>query len=159
MTDETTTEEPRTDPETTAATEPDPPVGESSEDKTGREAAKYRRRLRETETERDALKATVEAMQRAEAERLVAGQLAKPSALWASGAVVGDLLNDDGTVDPEKVTAAATTARDTLGLAAARPAGYVAREGTNPPPPRQGADFAGLLRDAAAGSGSRVRHG
>lgn len=39
-------------------------------DGSGREAAKYRRRLRAAEAERDTLKATVEAMQRAEVELL-----------------------------------------------------------------------------------------
>jgi len=92
--------------------------------------ARYRTALRETEAERDTLAAKVEALQRAEAERLAAKVIQKPGALWAAQTALADLLNDDGTVDPRKVTDAATTAQKALGLAATRPAGYVAREGT-----------------------------
>jgi len=69
----------------------------------GREAAKYRRQLRETETERDTLSSRVVAMQKAEVERLVADDLAAPADLWLTGASLPDLLDDDGNVDPGKV--------------------------------------------------------
>ncbi|QRE80391.1 hypothetical protein F1734_09115 [Rhodococcus ruber] len=54
---------------------------EAPEDTSGNaEAAKYRRRLRETEAERDALTSRLEAMQYAEALRLAA-DLAEPGGL------------------------------------------------------------------------------
>jgi hypothetical protein len=69
-----------------------------------REAASYRRRLRETETERDALRAQVDAMQTAEVERLAAaGGLAQPADVWAFGAELASLRSDDGSIDSKTV--------------------------------------------------------
>jgi hypothetical protein len=67
------------------------------------EAAKYRRRLRDTEAERDALRSRVEAMQRNEVQRLVADRLADPADVWRDGATVGDVLDDAGNIDNSKV--------------------------------------------------------
>ena len=102
-------------PESAVETEQDPT---DPADKSGREAAKYRRQLREVEAERDQLRATVESLQRAEAQRLAATELAQPAALWAAGVQLGDLIDPDGQIDPAKVAQAVTTARQTLGLAA-----------------------------------------
>ena len=88
----------------------------SIEEPQSKREARYRAQLRETEAQRDQLAGTVEAMQRAEIERLAAGIIAKPEALWASGTAVADLLGDDGLVDPSKVNAAAHAAREELGL-------------------------------------------
>ena len=94
--------------------------------------AKYRVQLREAEAQRDALAATVEAMQLLRGrERIAGATIQKPSALWAAGCPLADLLNDDGTVDARKVTAAASAAQQSLGLAATRPGGFVPREGTS----------------------------
>jgi len=82
----------------------------------GREAAKYRRRLRAAEAERDTLAATVEAMQRAEVERIATADELKPAALWGSGVELAGLLNDDGTVDAAKVNTAIAATRDALGI-------------------------------------------
>lgn len=73
-------------------------------DKAGAEAAKYRRRLRETEAERDNLLARVEHLQRGEIERLITGKLTDPADIWRDGAQLADLLDDDGDIDPDKVT-------------------------------------------------------
>ena len=81
----------------------------------GREAAKYRRRLRAVEAERDELTQRLEAMQRSEVERQAAAAQLRPAALW-SAATLPDLLNEDGTVDADKVDAAIAAARDVLGL-------------------------------------------
>jgi len=107
------TERPATDQPTDNTTDPgaDPPDTEQpTEDTTDdgdaklrREASRYRRQLRETETERDGLRTRVEAMQRAEVERLAAKDLATPTDLWVLGAVLGDLLDDNGNVDQAKV--------------------------------------------------------
>ncbi|MEY9260420.1 hypothetical protein ABH903_003467 [Brevibacterium epidermidis] len=82
--------------------------------KTGKEAAKYRRQLRETETERDQLAESLTAARKQIVESMTG--LAKPSALWAAGTEVNDLLDDDGLVDPGKVAEAVEHASATLGL-------------------------------------------
>lgn len=98
-----------------------------------RRDVKYRERLRETEAERDTLRATVESMQRREVERLTAEHLVKPGSLWTVGVKLEDLLDDDGAVDAEKVRAAAVTARQQHGLqdpqAARKRQPVVSREG------------------------------
>lgn len=105
---------------------------DDQEDSPGKEAAKYRRKLRAAEKERDTLAETVTAMRRAEVERLASGQVMNPAALWSAGVELGDLLGEDGTPDEAKVRAAVGEAATRLGLA--RPVGsnHVAREGTNP---------------------------
>lgn len=94
-----------------------PETTEAPEQGSKREA-RYRRELRATETERDTLRAQVESLQRAEAERM--SGLEKGAALWATGVTVADLLDDDGQLDPERVAQAAQGAQETLG---ARPTG------------------------------------
>lgn len=98
--------------------EPDTPDEQQPDDDTGltRRDRRYREQLRAAEAERDTLRNTVETMQRAEVERLAASHLKKPAALWTAGVELASLLGDDGTVDPERVLAAAQAARDQLGL-------------------------------------------
>lgn len=93
------------------------PTTEPTTDEGGNaEAAKYRRRLREAEAERDAARGTVESLQRQLAEHLVADRLAQPSDLWDIGrAAVTELLGEDGALDPAKVSDAVDS------LLAARP--------------------------------------
>lgn len=124
-TPEAVADPPPVDPEPLPADDAD-----ESEPRSKREA-KYRVQLRETQAERDQLAARVESLQRGEVERLAAKVIKQPSALWAAQTSLADLLADDGTVDERKVTDAASAAQKTLGLAATRPAGYVAREGTS----------------------------
>ena len=102
---------PQTDAQTTEA--PEPTEHESAPENGNREAAKYRTRLRETEAERDTVRgeldaahATVERLQRALVETAAASDLVDPADLWRHGGVeVSELLADDGTPDPEKVSA------------------------------------------------------
>ena len=107
-------------------------AGESS----NREAARYRTRLRDAEAERDTLRGQVDAMQRAEAERLAADHLTKPDALWKAGVNLSNVLAEDGTVDPAKVQAAAEGAVAELGLETPRShllrSNVVRGEGGNP---------------------------
>jgi hypothetical protein len=76
------------------------------------EAARYRTKLRETEAERDQLAEQLAGMRRTEAERLASTALSKGGDVWLDGADVGDLLDGDGHVDPEKVAAAAASVLD-----------------------------------------------
>ncbi len=81
----------------------DTPESDASPEDEGRagnsEAARYRTRLRETETERDALTARVERLQRADVTRQVGDRLAVPDDLFAFGLKLADLLNEDGEVE------------------------------------------------------------
>jgi hypothetical protein len=84
------------------------PQAEGERDDQGRylsrEAAGYRRRLRETEAERDQLRAEVDRLQRAEVERLAgAAGMATPADLWALGTELAFLRGDDGALDAETV--------------------------------------------------------
>lgn len=137
--------EPETEPE--APEEPQEGAEDAGEGEgSNREAAKYRRRLREAEAERDALAERVETLQRAEVERIAGGASVKPAALWASGASLPELLTEDGTVDPEKVATAVQTARDQLGLAAPRASNYVPREGATTGTRRSPDGMASVIR-------------
>ncbi len=80
-------------------------AGEQSNE--NREAAKYRRRLREAEKARDGLATRLETMQRGEAEKLAGAVLADGADLWRDGVELAGLLDDEGNLDPGKVTAAA----------------------------------------------------
>jgi len=101
----------------------------------GKEAAKYRRRLREVEAERDRLAAQVEAIQRAEIERLsLAEHRVRGEALWAAGYTAGDLVDDDGRPDVSKVAAAANEVAERFGIRQIELNGaYVPAEGKTPP--------------------------
>ena len=73
----------------------------------GREAAKYRRQLRDAEKIRDTLAARVQKYQTAEAERAAAGpgRLLDPTDLWRV-TELADVVGDDGELDPAKVNTA-----------------------------------------------------
>lgn len=78
--------------------EPDP-------SKAGREAAAYRRKLRDAEAERDALAGRLEAAQRRDVERIAADLLGDPKDLWLGGVQVAEVLDDEGQVDRERLDA------------------------------------------------------
>lgn len=100
------------------------------------EAAGYRRRLRDTEAERDGLLARVETMQRNEIDRTIRVEhRIEPRAVWSNGAELADLLDDDGAPDSAKIRAAATEAIAALGLRPP-PRNYAPKEGNIAPLPR-----------------------
>jgi hypothetical protein len=69
------------------------------------EAARYRVRLRETETERDQLRAHVDELQRAEVERLAASAgMAIPKDLWTLGTQLEHCRDESGRIDADTVT-------------------------------------------------------
>lgn len=77
------------------------------------EAARWRRQLRDTEGERDALAGRVESMHRSEVARLAGEHLAQGADLLELGEVpLEQLLNEDGDVDAEAVAAAAEALLD-----------------------------------------------
>ena len=121
MSADDTDAEPATDPV------PDPVDGDVDGDdgtedtgddkgKPGREAARYRTRLRAAEAERDNLTTQLDAVRRAEVERVAQTAGLNARAFWAGGADLAELITADGTVDTEKVKLAAQVAATALGL-------------------------------------------
>lgn len=107
------------------------PDEDTAEPDSNKEAAKYRRKLREAEKQRDELAARVEALQRAQAEGLLAASGVKPQAVFAV-AELADLLGDDGTIDADKLTAAVETAREKFGIAKPTKGNLVPGVGSQP---------------------------
>jgi hypothetical protein len=98
-----------------AATETQRPVATSEPPESGderdeqgrylsREAANYRRRLRETESERDGLRERLENYERDHVER-VAGDagLQVPADVWTFGATLDTLRGENGAIDNDAV--------------------------------------------------------
>lgn len=108
--------DPTTDPQTTEPPEAVPDPDETTAESGNAEAAKYRRKLREAETERDTARQTVDASQRVLVEHLAGIARVRPAALWASGVTLDQLRDDTGNIDPAKVTEAAEAAARNLGL-------------------------------------------
>jgi hypothetical protein len=149
----TSTDESTTSTDTDTETSPTDTAEDESTDKApNREAQRYRLKLREVEAERDALRARVEGIHRAQAEALATSEggtpLHKGADLWLDGASLADVLDDAGEVDPAKVTTvreALLTERPYLrrgrftGSADQGPRGTT---GTPRPEPRMGAIFA-----------------
>lgn len=120
----------------TEATEPAEATAEAEQPDEGTEqetpnseAAKYRRKLREAEAERDTLAQRLEAVQRQQVEALLGG--VKPEALWAV-AELAELLTDEGTIDADKVSAAIDAARERFGIAKPSPGTHVPGIGNRP---------------------------
>ncbi|MGD9619821.1 MAG: hypothetical protein AB7G47_04630 [Mycolicibacterium sp.] len=104
----------------------DPPEGtpdaeDTPDGKASKEAAKYRHQLRATEAERDDLAARLESVQRSQVESEVSRLGVKPEALWAAGVELGDLLTEDGTVDPNAVADKVAGVREKFGIETSRP--------------------------------------
>lgn len=104
---------------------------------TDNEAASYRRRLRDTEAQRDALTDRLATLQRAQADQIIESLGIRPQAVWLAGTTLDGLLGDDGDVDPERVQAAAAEAAESLGITPVRqPEGLSGlHSGTMRPPP------------------------
>lgn len=119
MTDQNQTEATSTDQTPGTIPDAETPDQTRSDDssKVVREAAKYRKRAQEAEAERDRLRDRLTAAHMSIAESMTG--LRKPSALWATGTTVDDLLDDDGDLDPIKVQEAAQAVVDELGIATA----------------------------------------
>jgi hypothetical protein len=85
-----------------------------------REAASYRRRLRETETERDDLRGRPEGYERDHVERIAGDAgLQVPGDVWTFGATLDTLRGEEGSIDPEAVSGlVAEIVKDRPGLKA-----------------------------------------
>jgi hypothetical protein len=111
-------------PDTVEGTDPSPAETDESDDNTGREAAKWRKKLRGAEAERDDLATRLEAVQRQQIEKILVAAHVKPPAVWAV-AELGDLLADDGTIDAAAVEVAITAAREQFGITPISTGNYV----------------------------------
>jgi hypothetical protein len=85
-----------------------PPETGDERDESGRylsrEAASYRRRLRETESERDDLRGRLEGYEREHVERIASDAgLQVPGDVWTFGASLDTLRGEDGTIDSDAV--------------------------------------------------------
>lgn len=111
------------------------------------EAARYRRRLRAAEADREALRGRLELMQRSAAEHVAGDVLADPTDLWLFGqGELGELLDEHGELDPVRVRAAAAAIVATRpGLSRTQPGGAAMGQGRRPAEP-QAASWAQLLR-------------
>jgi pyruvate/2-oxoglutarate dehydrogenase complex dihydrolipoamide acyltransferase (E2) component len=107
-------------PAPAATAEPAP--AEEVEGRRAGQDARRRQQLREAEAQRDALAASVAALQRAETLRIAGEVLAEPGDLFdLTTATVEELLAEDGTVDPAKVAEAARALVAARGDRFARP--------------------------------------
>ena len=100
---------PVTPPEAPADPEPSTPPDEAATDDVAalrREAANFRRRLRETESERDGLRERLDARDRADAERIAAQVMGDGRDLWVAGVELAALRDDDGALSPDLVNQA-----------------------------------------------------
>ncbi|MET8181964.1 hypothetical protein [Streptomyces sp. NPDC005336] len=71
------------------------------------EAAKYRRKLRDAETQLEAANTRIETLLRRDIEQRVSDRLAVPADLFDLGkATVADLLNEDGVIMDDAIAAA-----------------------------------------------------
>lgn len=108
----------QTNSEPVSGTEPD--AGRPDVDSNpNAEAARYRVERNEARAERDRLVGVVESLQRSAVDRLAEEAGIKPSALWASGIEIADLLGDGddaSVIDADKVTHAIDQAVAELGL-------------------------------------------
>ena len=136
-------EQPQPNPDETAGNDPDqspPATAESGaehdsapeSESANAEAARWRVKLRETETERDGLAAQLEAVRTDQVNAHATAAGITPKALWASGAQLPELLDDNGVVDPDKVAEAVAKARTELGIPTKQPA-RMGRSGLGPP--------------------------
>ncbi|CAM4518719.1 hypothetical protein NONI108955_41095 [Nocardia ninae] len=117
------------------------------------EAAKYRRRLRDTETELTAARERIARYQRAEIERIAAGHLAVPADLFDIGKTdVSALLDNNDDPDQAKVHAAVQELLSTRpGLSKNARVPSVARhanygQGYSGETARSGSNWSGLLK-------------
>ncbi|WP_156669988.1 hypothetical protein [Mycobacterium sp. E3305] len=103
-----------------------------AESGTDRQAEKFRKQLRAEQAARKAdndqsaeritaLETQLEAMRRDQVGALATTLGIKPTALWASGAQLDQLLDENGVPSADKVRAAVEKARTDLGLALAQP--------------------------------------
>lgn len=121
-------------------------VDDTDQDTAGnpnKEAAKYRRQLRDVEAERDTLTARIETMQRHMIEGEVQRAGYKPAAFWSRDAnTPHQFFTDDGTLNTDQLAEAITTTARELGLPNGRGPVAPREGGTSRPRPAKSWDSA-----------------
>lgn len=124
-------------PAADADTATEAPEDEQEQESPNSEAARYRRKLRETEGQLEQARTQLEALQRQHVESLLTATGVRPDAVWAVADLV-DLVDQTGAVDAEAVAAAVETARQKFGIAPISKGVHVPAAGkapSGPPPP------------------------
>lgn len=105
-------------PDTGIATEQQEPIEDQDEAKGGgnKEAAKYRRQLRDAQAERDGLAETVETLRRHVIATAMPTDRIKPDALWATGHNAAEFFDESGQLDGAKLSTITTETAATLGV-------------------------------------------
>lgn len=81
-----------------------------------KEAAKYRRQLREVEAERDGLATTVETLRRQVVATAMPTDRIKPDALWATGRNAAEFFDEAGQLDAAKLSSITKETAAKLGV-------------------------------------------
>lgn len=126
--------------ENTTETTPVETTEQTTEDKVAspnREAANYRRQLREVQAERDALTAALTAARHTVIADRLKGKGLKLEALTAAGHELSSFFCEDGGLGDELLEKAVTDTREALGIPT-RPVGIVPTQGTGDPNPNVG---------------------
>lgn len=85
--------------------------------KAGREAARYRRQLRDVETERDQLAGTIDKLQRGIiTQNMPRWSKLNADALIQAGYTTAEMFTDDGMIDTDKLKAAAQATHEKFGI-------------------------------------------
>ena len=114
-----------------------------------REAASYRTRLRETEAERDTLRARIDRADRADAERIAAESMTDPADLWLTAQLDG-MRGEDGELDAERVSAeVARVLRDRPHWRKGHGVNFAG--GARGPAPTDGGGFGAAIKRAVTG--------
>lgn len=108
-TEQTDDKAPDAEKEPTAENPQPEQTGDDERAKLRKEAANYRRRLRDTEAERDEARASLAATRRGEVERALAEHLADPNDLLTDDADL-DRFYSEGKLDPEAIKSEAAAA-------------------------------------------------
>ena len=108
--------------------------GQDDAESPNKEAAKYRRRLRAAEQERDELRTRLDVYLARDVEQVASGFLDAPALLWADGQTsAADFLDEKGSVDRAKVKTASEAILERYGRGLASRRGTAPNEGRSRP--------------------------
>lgn len=114
-------------------------------EESGSEAARWRRKLRDTEVERDTLTEKVQALQQRQVESLLSASGVKPAAVYSIAALT-DLVGEDGMVNADKVADAVKSAQQRYGITPKSVGTFVPGVGNQPGKPPKVDGFAAAFK-------------
>ena len=116
--------------------------------KARKEAAGYRTRAREAETQAESLQQRIEALEWAEVERHLPKGSPRLEGLQKLGLELGELRDDQGNINPEKVQEAVSAAAELVGVSLDPQAPRMPLEGRAPNPLAMSKDVESQLKQA-----------